>query len=130
MSVKVLELKGYKSLRALNAYNALLLGLKMVPAYMAETYEDFLNRISGMERSDQAKMFREAALFVQLEKDEVEAMVGFCADPNGAPYEAASLKNLGPDKLVDIIVAVCMEIAKMKIDFVTPNEKKKSEISQ
>ena len=127
---KVLELRGYKSLRALNAFNALLLGLKMVPAYMSESYEDFLNRISAMPEADQIKMLREAALFVELQKEEVEAIVGFCTDKNGVPYEAANLKSLDPKELVEIIVAVCAEIAKMKIDFVTPNEKKKSETSQ
>lgn len=127
---KVAELRGYKSLRALNAFSALTLGLKMLPAYMAETYEDFLNRLSAMPEADQLKMLREAALFVELQKEEVEALVGFCSDKNGVPYEAANLKNLGPDELIEVIVAVCGEIAKMKIDFVTPNEKKKSETSQ
>lgn len=128
--MKVTPLKGYKSLRALNAYNTLLLGLKMLPAYMAESYEDFLNRISKMPEADQLKMFREAAMLVELQKDEVEAIVGFCQDANGVPYEAANLKNLDPKTMINMIVAVCGEIAKMKIDFVTPNEKKKSETSQ
>ena len=117
-------------MRALNAFNALLLGLKMIPAYMAESYEDFLNRISAMPEADQLKMIREAALFVELQKEEVEALVGFCCDKNDVPYEAANLKNLSPKELIEVIVAVCGEIAKMKIDFVTPNEKKKSETSQ
>lgn len=128
--ITVLELKGYKSLRALNAYNTLLLGLKMLPAYMAETYEVFLNRLSEMPEGDQLKMFREAAMFVELSKEEVEAIVGFCADKHGVPYEAANLKNLDPKIMIDMIVAVCGAIAKMKIDFVTPNEKKKFETSQ
>ena len=127
---KVLELKGYKSLRALNAFSALMLGLKMIPEYMGETYEAFLNRVSGMPEADQLKMIRQAALFVELQKEEVEALVGFCCDKNGVPYEAANMKTLSPDELIEIIVAVCGEIAKMKIDFVTPNEKKKSETSQ
>lgn len=127
---QVLELRGYKSLRALNAFNALMLGLKMVPAYMGESFEDFLNRISGMAEADQEKMVREAAMLVELQKEEVEAIVCFCTDKNGVPYEAANLKNLSPKELIEVIVAVCMEIAKMKIDFVTPNEKKKSETSQ
>ena len=130
MSRKVLELKGYKSLRALNAFNALLLGLKMIPDYMGESYEDFLNRIAAMPPEDQAIMIRKAALFVELQKEEVEAIVGFCTDPNGIPYEAANMGNLDPKELVEVIVAVCSEIGKMKIDFVTPNEKKKSETTQ
>lgn len=127
--IQVLELRGFKSLRALNAFNTLLLGLKMLPAYMGETYEDFLNRINAMPFEDQMKMIREAAMFVELQKEEVEALICFCADKNGVPYEAANLKNLGPDQIIDIIVAVCGEIAKMKIDFVTDNEKKKLKTS-
>lgn len=128
--IRVLELKGYKSLRALNAFNTLMLGLKMLPAYMKETYEDFLNRIQAMPEEDQKKMIREAALFVELQKEEVEALVGFCCDKNNIPYEASNLKNIGPDELVDIIVAVCWEVAKLKINFVTEAEKKKLVSSQ
>ncbi len=128
--IKVLELRGLKSLRALNAFNTLLLGLKMLPSYMGETYEEFLGRIQAMPFDDQMKMIREAAMFVPLEKEEVEALVCFSADKNGVPYEAANIKTLGPGDLVEIIVAVCGEIAKMKIDFVSENEKKKSMTSQ
>ena len=128
--IKVLELRGLKSLRALNAFNTLLLGLKMLPNYMGETYVEFLGRIQAMPFDDQMKMIREAAMFVPLEKEEVEALVCFCADKNGVPYEPANMKTLGPGDLVEIIVAVCGEIAKMKIDFVSENEKKKSMNSQ
>lgn len=122
--MKVLELKGYKSLRALNAFNALMLGLKMLPNYMGEGYEEFLNRIHLMSPEDQKKMIREAAMFVELQKEEVEALVCFCTDKNGVPYTSENLKNLGPDHLIDIIVEVCFAIAQIKIDFVTDAEKK------
>jgi hypothetical protein len=122
--IKVLELKGYKSLRALNAFHALMLGLKMLPSYMGETYEDFFARINKMPHDDQLKLIREAAIFVELQKEELEALISFSADPNGVPYQAENLKNLGPGQLVDIIVAVCGEIAKINIDFVSDTEKK------
>lgn len=122
--MKVLELKGYKSLRALNAFSALVLGLKMLPAYMAESYEDFLTRLQAMEPRDQEKMLREAAHFVELQKEELEALICFCTDKNGVPYSAENVKNLPPEKLVDVIVAVCMQIAQIKIDFVSESEKK------
>lgn len=122
--IKVLELKGYKSLRALNAYNTLVLGLKMLPAYMAESYEDFLHRIQKMPEADQIKMLKEAAMFVELGEEEVRALVCFCADPNGVPYTAENLKNLSPKQIHEIIVAVCLEISKIKIDFVSDTEKK------
>lgn len=122
--MKVLELKGYDSLRALNAYSTLLLGIKMLPAYAAIGYEEFLAIVNHMSGAEQEKIFREAAMFVPLEKAEVEALVCFCTDKNGVPYGAAQLKNLDPEVLVDIIVAVCLEIAKIKIDLVSENEKK------
>ena len=122
--MKVLELRGYKSLKALNAFHTLMLGLKMLPSYMGETYEDFYSRVDGMPEADQEKMIREAVLFVELQKDEVEALVCFCADANGIPYTAENLKSLGPDKIVELIVSVAKEIAKIKINFVTDIEKK------
>ncbi len=122
--MKVLELKGYRSLKALNAFHALMLGVKMLPAYMGESYEDFFSRVNAMPEADQEKVIREGALFVELQRDEVEALVGFCADKNGVPYSAENLKSLGPGEIVEIVVAVCVEISKIKIDLVTPNEKK------
>lgn len=123
--MKTLELKGYKSLRALNAFSALMLGLKMLPQYMGETYEEFLSKIHDMPEDDQRKMITEAAMFVELSKEEVEALTCFCADKNGVPYTAENLKNLNPKEQVEIIVSVCMDIAKIRIDFITETEKKK-----
>ena len=122
--IQVLELKGYKSLRALNAFHALMLGLKMLPSYMGESYEDFFLRIQSMPPDDQMKMIREAALFVELQKEEVEALICFSADKNGVPYVSENLKGLAPDQILEIIIAVCFEISKIKIDFVTDTEKK------
>lgn len=121
---RVLELKGYKSLRALNAFSALVLGLKMLPAYMKESYEEFLGRLQAMPPADQKIMLRQAAQFVELQREEVEALAAFYADPNGVPYTGANLASLPPDRIIDIIVEVCAEIAKIKVDFVSETEKK------
>lgn len=121
---KVLELKGYRSLRAMNGFHALMLGLKMLPAYQGESYEEFFERVQKMTPLEQAKLIREAALFVELGKEEVEALVSFATDPNGVPYSAENIKNLGPGEMVEIFVAVGLEIAKIRIDFVSDSEKK------
>jgi hypothetical protein len=122
--IKVLPLKDFKSLRAFNAFHKLMLGLKMLPAYMEEPYEDFFSRVQKMNEADQIKLIREAALFVDLEKEELDALVCFSADKNGVPYTSENMKNLGPADFVEIIVAVCFEIAKIKVDFVSDSEKK------
>lgn len=128
MSLKVLELRGYKSLKALYSFHALMLGLKMLPAYMHEDYEPFFNRVQDMKPAEQEKMIREAAVHVPLDNEELEALICFCCDPNGIPYTATNIQNLGPKELHEVIVAVCKEIAKIKIDLVSDTEKKKSKI--
>lgn len=122
--MEVSELKGFKSLRALNVFHTLLLGLKMLPSYMGEQYEDFYERFSEMDATAQETLIREAALFVELQKEEVEALLSFCKDKNGVPYNASNIGSLGPDDLVEAIVSVCMEIGKIKISLVNKDEKK------
>lgn len=122
--IKVGDIQGPKSIRALNAYSALLLGIKMLPAYMAEHYETFLARVHEMPKEDQYKIFKEAALFVNLDDEDIRAIILFCRDKNGVPFSAENIKNLKPDVMIEMIVAVCMEIAGFKIDLVSANEKK------
>ena len=122
--MKIQPLKGYKSLRAFNAFHALMLGLKMLPSYMGETYEDFLGRIEKMPAADQRKMIKEAALFVELQKEELDALICFASDKNGVPYSSENVNNLRPDELIEVIVEVCFAISQIKVDFVSENEKK------
>lgn len=118
------ELKGFKSLRALNVFSTLVIGLKMLPAYAGYSYEDFLAKIQDMTEDEQRKILTEAALFVQLDEDEVKSLICFCEDKNGVRYSAENIKSLSPDELIDIIVSVCMQISKIKIDLVSSTEKK------
>lgn len=125
MTRKVLPLTGYKSLRALNAFHALLLGLKMLPAYVGESYESFYSAFAEKGEAEKEKLLREAAVFVQLQQDEVEALVSFSTDKNGIPYSSVNMKNLSVDELHEVIVAVCMEIGRIRVDLVSSEEKKK-----
>jgi hypothetical protein len=128
--MKILELKGYKSLKALNAFHTLLLGLKMLPAYMHIPYEEFYANFGEISDSDKEKYIREAVVFVQLEQNEVEALISFATDANGVPYSAVNLKNLGAKEIHEIIVAVCMEIGKIQVDLLSEEEKKNFPISR
>lgn len=125
--MNILPLKGYKSLRALNGFHALLLGLKMLPAYILEDYETFYSSFSEKSDAQKEKLLKEAVMFVQLGQDEVEALISFATDKNGIPYTAVNMKNLSVGQMFDIIVAVCMEIGRIKVDLVSEAEKKNSE---
>lgn len=123
--MKVLELKGYKSLRALNAFHTLVLGLKMLPCNIVKSYEEFFKEFETKSEVEKETMLREAACFVELSTDELEALASFCVDANGVPFERANIARLTPDVLIEIIVSVSMAISKIKIDLVTEDEKKK-----
>lgn len=122
--MKLRELKGHKSMRALNAFHSLMLGLKFLPAYAQESYEAFFDRVGDMPIEDQVTLIREAVMFVALDEDELYAVLSFVEDPNGACYTQANVKNLKPGEMVEAIVAVMTEIAKMKIDLISSAEKK------
>lgn len=123
--MKLLPLQGYASLKALNAFHTLLLGLKMLPAYMSVSYQDFYASFSEKDEAQKETALREAAAFVQLSPEEVGALISFATDKNGVPYSPVNQKNLSPKDIFEIIVAVCMEIGRIKIDLVSSDEKKK-----
>lgn len=125
--MKILELRGLKSLRAFNVFHKLMLGIKMVPAYMGEDYASFYERVEKMDLDDRRKVFREAATFVDLEPDEVMALVCFCADANGVPYGPANVGNLDPAAIVELIVEVCLKISEIKVTLISETEKKNSQ---
>lgn len=125
--MKIKPLVGFNAYRAFIAFHKLMLGLKMLPAYRLESYEEFFARVAKMPAIDQERMIREAAIFVELTQDELESLACFATDPNGIPYTAANLKSLKHDVIYEIIVAVSLEISKIKINFVSEDEKKNSE---
>lgn len=128
---KVSELRGVKSLRALNAFSALMLGMKMLPAYGHLSFEEFMDMVEAMPPEDQVKILTSGAKIVALDPEEVKALVCFCSDKNGVPYVAENIKNLGPSELVEVIVTVCMEVIRnIHIDLVTKEEKKNLSPSQ
>jgi hypothetical protein len=122
--MQVSELKGVKAFRAFNAFHKLMLGLKMLPAYLSESYEDFFDRVSEMDGDDQEKLIREACIFVELDQDETESLLSFVKDPLGVPMGPASIKGMSPDQILNALVLVCKEFAKIKVDFVSESQKK------
>ncbi len=128
---RCLPLKDVRSLRALNAFYALVIGMKMLPGHAHYTLEEFITMVECMKPEDQIKILTNGAKIVELNPDEVKAMVCFCTDRNGVPYTAENMKNLGPSELVEVIVTVCMEIVtNIHIDLVTKEEKKNLKTTQ
>lgn len=122
---KVLPLVGLESLHAFTAFNALLLGMKMLPSYAGIPYVDFYASFAEKSDSEKETLLREALAFVVLAREEVASLVGFCCDKNGVPYGPLNVKSLPAKELFEIVIAVCMEIGRIEITLVTEAEKKK-----
>lgn len=122
---KVEELKGYQSYRALCAYGKLVWGMKMIPAFLSLTVKQFEDDyLNGLSEAEQFEHFQRGAEMVTLERDEVEDLVYFIKDPNGARWKKESLGNLGPVQIRDLVASVALEIFKIKIDSITTEQKK------
>lgn len=126
MSYTLLPLVGLRSLVALRGVQTLLFGLKCLPAYVAVQYEEFYAAFLDMDEARKETLLREAVAFVPLSDEETAALLSFAADANGIPFGPANTKQLPPDQLFEIIVAVAMSISRIKVDLVSEEEKKKS----
>lgn len=125
-NITVSPLTGFRSLRVLNVFSSLLLGLKMLPESRNVTYVEFLASYKDKTDEEKETDLRHALQFVELDEEEVNALVHFASDPNGIPYSSANVKNLSADEIFEICIAVLMEFSKIKITLVSEDEKKKS----
>lgn len=122
--MKVSPLEGIKAYFALQAYGKVLIGLKMIPEYMALGYAEFFQRVEELSVDDQETVIRQAVFLVDLESAEVYNLAKFVSDPNGVPYGEENMKKLPPDQIFEILVSVCMALAKIKPRLITNAEKK------
>jgi hypothetical protein len=123
--MKVRELRGIPAFHAFQAYQKVLLGLKMLPAYAHEGFEEFYARVEKMPALDQETLIREAlAVGAKLDSEEIMDLVQFATDPNGVPYGKENVKSLDPPAMHEALVAVCCELASLKIQLVSDREKK------
>lgn len=102
----------------------------MIPQYAELTYEEFFESFKDKSDEEKEKLIRESICFVELSKEEVLAAASFCCDANGVEYGSSNLDNLNPAEIMEVLVAVCMEIGKIKIDLVSESEKKKFQMSR
>lgn len=124
MIVKVKELRGPDTYWALQAYIKLLFGLKMLPAYLGLTLEEFFDMIEKLPVEDRRKIVREAVIMVTLEPDELNALAKFATDANNVPFTRENMKSLAPGNIFEILHAVTQEIAALEPNFLSVSEKK------
>lgn len=123
--MRILPLVGYNSIKALHAFQALILGLKMLPINLDKTFPEYSFDFNEKTDAEKETMLRQAVAFVDLSKDEIESILSFATDPNGIPYSKISLAQMKLETIFEIIVQVCLEIGRIEIRLVSEEEKKK-----
>ncbi|WP_424244948.1 hypothetical protein Dip510_000055 [Elusimicrobium posterum] len=124
MKVQVLPLKGLKSIWALNAYNVLLFGLATEQALAGQGFEETYKNFEGLPLEAKELQLRRAAGLVNLQEDDMRNLIAFAKDANGIPFTDANTAKLAPEDIIDILVAVCLEISKIKVYSIAEREKK------
>lgn len=122
--IEVSPLVGPDSLRACAAFHKLLLMYKMLPLYIEMGFKEFFDSVAEKSESEQETIVRQCLALNELTDPEIFALMRFTKDKNGVPYSPVNIKNLGLKDLHEHLVAVCMRIAQIKVDLVTPEEKK------
>lgn len=113
MSVKVKELRGLESVWALNAYHTLVRGLAIEQACMGQEMDVTFAKFEALDAAGKERELRRAFSLVNLPEEDMQNLLLFALDANGIPYGKRTLKNIGPADLIEAMVAVCLEIAKI-----------------
>lgn len=121
------ELKGPKSVRPFQVMSTLSLGLLMLPVNMNKLFDPWHEELINLSPENQRLMLEQATRFVELKEDEIAAVVSFCKDSNGIPIDKTNINNFKPNELLDMVVAVCLEVLKIDVFFCRKKDSIKSQ---
>ena len=125
--MKIRPITGYNCYRAYQVYRDILLASYIFwnanKVYLSdkeakpESYKDFLMRFEKSTDEEKKDIIKLGADTFNLSLEEVCFLVGLVEDANGVPYSKANINNLKPQEIIDIIIAVCLEISKVTVFF-------------
>lgn len=119
MEINGEEIKGIKGLYAFKALQTLLLSFYLLPEFKTEkeSYDDFLRRFSDMPEEEKRSVLNKSLYFAGIDTKEIEALICFAKDTNGIPYGKHNINNLSIEQMFEIIVDVCLAVARIKVFF-------------
>ncbi len=123
--MRVKELRGLKSVWALNAYSTLVYGLATEQACLGQDYETTAAKFEALPLAEKEKQLRHALQIVNLQKEDMQNLLAFVVDGNGIPYDQKNLDKLEPSEIIEAMLAVCVKLADMR-PFICPEEVKKN----
>ena len=113
MAIKVKELRGLESVWALNAYHTLVRGLALEQACLGQEVDTTLAKFEALDDAGKERELRRAFALVNLGADDMQNLLLFAEFTNSLHSSIPGRSALGPVELVEAMLAVCMEIAKI-----------------
>lgn len=124
--MKIRPITGYNCYRAYQVYRDIVLAsYYLYEANKAcfednpkpEKYDAFLRRFENSSEEERRNIIKLGADTFNLSLEEVCFLVGLVEDANGVPYSKATINNLKPQEITEIIIEVCLEISKVTVFF-------------
>jgi len=123
-NIKILPLVNLKSVQAFCAYNNVLFGLHCSPSNMGKTDEQFFDWFDGLTEEEKEKQLRFGLSLAKISTEEMLDLCYFASDENGIQYTEINLKKLNPKEIIEIMLAVCIAMTKIKVNSVSDEQKK------
>lgn len=128
--MKILELRGLKSVRVYQIYQQVLIALAIAPTSGAKSIEQFLCDFEVADIDAKRQMLTTACGLFNFEHDDIRAILDFALDENTGIELSQTVQGLSPDVIINAIVSVLIKCSDIKIFFWTGIKKNKSPIGQ
>ena len=130
--VTVKELRGLKSIYAVNALSSLVYGLAIEQAHLGQDIEETYAKFERLDEKEQREQLKHALRIVNLTQDDMLNLLYFALDANGVPFDENRVKNMAPTDIMDAMLEVACKVAKTvkKTRSITEDSKKNCQLVQ
>ena len=109
----VKELRGLKSVYAVNALSNLVYGLAVEQAHLGQDIEETYAKFEALDEAGQRKQLKHALRIVNLTQEDMLNLLSFALDVNGVPYDEGRIKTMPPTDIMDAMLEVACQVAKV-----------------
>ena len=125
MAITVKELRGLKSVYAVNALSNLVYGLAVEQAHLGQDIETTYAKFEALDEAGQREQLKHALRLVNLSKEDMLNLLSFALDVNGIPYDEGRVKNMAPAEIMEAMLEVACKVAQtIKPRSITDDAKK------
>ena len=125
MPIQVKELRGLKSVYAVNALSNLVYGLAIEQAHLGQDIEETFAKFEQLDEKGQREQLKHALRIVNLSEEDMLNLLSFVLDVNGIPFDRARAGKMQPTEIMDAMLEVACKVAQaIKPRSITEDAKK------